>query len=284
MQASLDQFRTSAITPDQLLPYVAAVSGLEPRVIGPCIGHVADDGAGVDLVLVAYPLHAPRDAQAMNAAVEMALATPRLRHITVLAHDRPTAAPADAVESRDAYWSLPLPLPQAGQKLRNLLRRARRDIHIVQSGGPASWTAEHALLAGQFCTRPDVEDGSKYLFRHLGNYLEQVEGARLFSAHDSDNRLVACAIADYSSFATSFYMFAFRSPQAPPGTADALLESLAAEGASRGHTLLNLGLGINAGVTFFKKKWGAEPFLPLVETAWSVQPPKRSLWARIFGS
>ncbi|MDE7372282.1 MAG: translation initiation factor IF-2, partial [Desulfovibrio sp.] len=107
---------------------------------------------------------------------------------------------------------------------------------------------------------------------------------RLFSAWDAAGRLLACAIGDYSSFSTAFYMFAFRSPDAPPGTADALLAALAAEGAERGHSLLNLGLGMGAGVSFFKKKWGATPFLPCVETSWSPRPEKKRGWlARIFG-
>ena len=79
-------------------------------------------------------------------------------------------------------------------------------------------------------------------------------------------------------------MFAFRSPDAPPGTADGLLAALAAEGAERGHSLLNLGLGMGTGVSFFKKKWGATPFLPCVEPSWSPRPEKKRGWlGRIFG-
>ena len=129
-----------------------------------------------------------------------------------------------------------------------------------------------------------LEDGSVYIFNKLGDYLAAAPEARLFSARDAAGRLLACAIGDYSSFSTAFYMFAFRSPSAPPGTADALLAALAAEGAERGHSLLNLGLGMGPGVSFFKKKWGARPSLPCVETSWSPTPEKRRGWlARMFG-
>ena len=78
-------------------------------------------------------------------------------------------------------------------------------------------------------------------------------------------------------------MFAFRRPDAPPGTADALLAALAAEAETRGHGLLNLGLGIHPGVAFFKKKWGASLFLPCVETGWSVRAAKKGWLARLLG-
>ena len=275
-----------ALTPDQLLPYVRAVSGLETRLCGGCALH----HGGGHAVLVAYPAGQPEDADAVDAAVAEAVVLPRLERLTVIAAVRPGAAPAQAESTEDAYWSLPLPLTvppgRPGQKLRNLLRRATREISISQTGGAGAWTAAHAALAEAFIERKgaQVDEGSSYIFRKLGDYLAQAPEARLFSARDAAGRLLACAIGDYSSFSTAGYMFAFRSPEAPPGTADALLAALAAEGAERGHSHLNLGLGMGEGVSFFKKKWGATPFLRCVETSWSPQPEKRRGWlGRIFG-
>ena len=64
-------------------------------------------------------------------------------------------------------------------------------------------------------------------------------------------------------------MFSFRHPEAPPGTADLLLDALVRKSVEFGHMNMNLGLGINGGIGFFKKKWGALPCLPYVETSWS---------------
>lgn len=282
----LAHITAGAVTPDQLLPYVRAVSGLESRLCAGCVLHYG----GGHAVLVAYPAAKPTDAASVDAAVAEALALPGLEQLTTIAAVRPGAAPADAACSEDAYWSLPLPLRlpggRAGQKLRNLLRRAARETTIEHDGGAASWTEEHAALADAFIrNKGDALDaGSIYIFNRLGDYLAAASGARLFSARDASGRLLACAIGDYSSFTTAFYMFAFRSPVAPPGTADALLAALAAEGEARGHGLLNLGLGMGAGVSFFKKKWGATPFLPCVETSWRPRQEKRRGWfSRIFG-
>jgi hypothetical protein len=44
---------------------------------------------------------------------------------------------------------------------------------------------------------------------------------------------------------------------------------------------MNLGLGVSDGIRFFKRKWGAEPFLPYVETSW--QPASAGVLSRLRG-
>ena len=275
-----------AVIPEQVVPYVEAVSGLKARMFGSCVGYCGPEG---EVVLVGYPLHSPRDGAALDGAVAEALRFCGAADMTVLAATRPSAAPDGAATTEDVFWSLPLPLPAPGQKLRNMFRRALREIRITQGGGDC-WTAAHERIVEDFCAVRDLEDGSAYIFRRLGEYLERCGQARLFSAW-TDDRLMGFAIGEYSSFSTAFYMFAFRKDAAgpdapPPGTADALLAALAAEAENRGHTLLNLGLGINDGIAFFKKKWGAAPFLPCVTTTWPLRrrggwlARLRALWGR----
>ena len=79
-------------------------------------------------------------------------------------------------------------------------------------------------------------------------------------------------VGDYSALRTAFYMFAFRQHDSPPGTSDALLDTLIHEAVKRGHSQLNLGLGISDGIGFFKKKWNARPAMPYVETSWAITP------------
>jgi len=47
-----------------------------------------------------------------------------------------------------------------------------------------------------------------------------------------------------------------------PGVSDLLLFEVIQQAKKEGKKYINLGLGINPGVTFFKKKWGGIPFLP----------------------
>ena len=48
------------------------------------------------------------------------------------------------------------------------------------------------------------------------------------------------------------------------------MQALADEAVRRGQSVLNLGLGIDGGITFFKKKWGAFELMPHLETSWTL--------------
>lgn len=280
--AGLNYATARAVTPDQLLPYVAAVSAPETTIIASSLLHTYGDNA----VLVAYPLHDPLDAEAAAKAIAEVLLMPSIRHISVLSASRPREAPPDATSSKDTYWQLPLPVPAPHAKLRNMLKRASQEVDIDTGTGITAWTQEHQKLAQEFIkNKASLDDGSRYLFAKIPDYLAGAPDALLFSGRRKTNgELVALTVGDYSALSTCFYMFAFRSPAAPPGVADLLLQKLAEEGVKRGHERLNLGLGINAGIEFFKKKWQAQKFLPYVETSWNIQPKsQKGFFARLFG-
>lgn len=281
--ARLDNMAALALVPEHLHAYVRAISGMDVHF---CAGCPCYAGEGGEAVLVGYPPDilsdgtdwtpdvASRVRAVVDSAVAAALALPHkpFRQLTVLAPVRPSAAPADASEEQDIYWALPLPLPRPlPQKVRNMLTSASRLVRLDQRGGAGSWTDGHKELVRHFCaSHTDLEAGSIYIFEHLGDWLDASRHAQVFSAYGHDGQLLASAVGDFTSLDTAFYMFAFREPYCPPGVADLLLYRIAQEAMRRGHVRLNLGLGINAGVTFFKRKWGAREMCPLVTTSWHL--------------
>ena len=111
-----------------------------------------------------------------------------------------------------------------------------------------------------------------HIFSHLESYAGSHPDVQLWAArHREDNSLQAFAVGDYASLTTAFYMFAFRRQDAVPGCADALLAGLISEAEARGHRRFCLGLGIDPGIRFFKRKWHAHPALPCLETGWSTR-------------
>lgn len=281
MVGNLAQITACARTPDQLLSYVSAVSGLKSIPCGPYVLHHGD-GYGV---LVAYSPDASNiEDDVLEKTLADLLAKSELRHITVIASRSPANAPEWANIKKDNYWFLDLPVKNPRQKLRNMLKRAKMTVEICQSGGKNSWTNDHARLVSILCERKKagIDEGTEYIFGQLANYLEKAPDARLFSAYEK-NALVGCALGDFSALGTAFYMFAFRSPLAPPGTADALLEAIINEATERGHGRINLGLGIDPGVEFFKQKWGARPALPCIETSWETRKKKTGWLGKLFG-
>lgn len=267
---SLADLGVRALVPEQIPAYVRAVSG---RTLQSCEGFAAwttEDSC----TLVAFPaqdelagcgIHTPDYADRLERAVACALAMPNLRRITVLAPVIPAAAPAQAVVERDAWWCMNLPYAP-GQKLRNMLHRGRREARVsVEDWGP-----DHDALVDHYLKVRTLAPGTRHIFGRVGNYVRRSPDAVLFAARDASDRLLALAVGDYTALSTAFYMFAFRQDDCPPGVSDVLLQALADEAVRRGQTVLNLGLGIDGGITFFKKKWGAFEAMPHLETGWTV--------------
>ena len=158
-------FAAEAAVPEQLVPYVRAVSDLEPLECG---GFLAWR-SGPALVLVGHDAGLKQggaeqersrpEAARLDAAVGEASSLRGIESLTVLAPFRPDAAPEWAVSTKpDAYWGIPLPTDAAdmayGQKLRNQLRRAagRLETGSCRTGGTVYPFA--ALRAGDAASFP----------------------------------------------------------------------------------------------------------------------------------
>lgn len=274
----LARVTAEAVIPEQVLPYVIAVSGAAPRLVGDCVGF-ASDGR---LVLVGYPLRDPGDTDAMADAVSEALMIGGLHHLTVIGPARPPQAPAESVVAEDCYYSLPVPHPSPAQKVRNLLRRASRELTIERGRQCGD---DHLTLVQRYLDERHLATGTRLIFQKLPHYLAASPGSLVLSGRIADGKLAAFVVGDFSALRTAFFMFCFREPGlAPPGSTDFLLAGLLEEAHNRGQTLMNLGLGINDRVAFFKRKWGAVPFLPYVEVSWA--PARSGLLkrlSRVFG-
>lgn len=210
----------------------------------------------------------PMEAQPRPLAEALEELSSSCSSVTVLAPFRPCEAPDTAHSSRDAYWDMELPAPAPSQKLRNLLGRAAREVAVQ----PEKWGAEHEALVRHYLQTRLLASGTRAIFSALPEYFAKDEegSVLLLAARRASGELAAFSVADYSALRTAFYMFSFRHQDAPPGTSDMLLAGLLVEARERGCTRMNLGLGINAGIGFFKRKWRAKPCLPYVETSWEL--------------
>ncbi len=284
---NFSDFTRRASVPEHLEHYVRALSACTPLRVGRCLGW----RAGAALILVCYPpdMAPPGDADraAMNEAVALALRCEWLQRLTVLAPFRPDAAPKTARCHEDAWWTVDLPAPDPGGKLGNMLRRATACVDITVDD---VWSDEHEALTARACTGMAAREGDRrlgedsvLLFSRIGRLVEPGgSGICCYSARrQDDGALCGLAVGDHTSYSTSFYLFAFRAPDAPPGTSDALLHALLGRSAAMGQTVCNLGLGIHPGIHFFKRKWGARPAVPFVECAWDKPAP--SLLSRLSG-
>ncbi len=260
-----------AKTPDQLLPYVQAVSDVTSSLMGDYMVHHKNG----HYVIVGYALQHTQNIQELGNIIEHISQLPQAEHITLLAEKKPCISMPNTTMHvvEDAYYFLPL--PHDITRCKNayyMYSKNREHIHIQKEYGEKAWTSEHQELMLQYVCRQGVSKEMGSIFQRLGMYCKQVPHACVFSAYDAvNNALQAFTIADFTSLHTAFYMFAMRAPKAQAGVADALLHALLCEASERGYTSCNLGLGINDGIRFFKSKWGAKPILPLVQSSWSIK-------------
>lgn len=286
--ATLSHITAEACVPEHLVHYVQAVSGRKAILCQGYVAYIQNSHA----VLVVYPgaAHAgqwepsglPTLGEESSPSLASALAdlVSRCSSVSVLSPFLPGEAPEAAQKAAvsDWYWQLPLPAPKPGVKLRNMLSRAGRELSLHEE----RWGDEHQALVSRYLSTRPLAEGTRAIFSSLSRYVNgsgpeepsmdaDTRNVLMLAARRPDNSLAGCSIGDFSGLQTCFYMFSFRHHEAPPGTADLLLSGLVEKAEMLGHTRMNLGLGINPGISFFKKKWGTLPYLPYVETSWQLE-------------
>jgi hypothetical protein len=244
-----------AYVPEHLPGYGRSFSGGgEPFLLGGYLGYLR----GETLVWVGYPLEEAFQEEKMKSALETAIKRCRPSRVAVTAPSFPGTEGEE--KSADSYYRLDLASLRLPSKIKNMVHRAGREL-AVDTGAEVG--RDHRALIDFFLGSRDVEEGTRMIFGRIGDYLASVATARVFAARDSEGKLAGFDVADFGGGEYAFYLFNFRSPEAAvPGTSDLLLHALIRDAQERGKRYLNLGLGINEGVAFFKKKWGGRPFLP----------------------
>jgi len=244
----LARVTAKAVVPEQVVPYVLAVSDGRPQWFGACIGYRTED----HIVLVGYPLHDPLDDLAAAEAVGRVIDTPGVRTITFFGPARPPQAPPQVYSSEDAYYGLTLPVRPPDQKLRNLLLRAGREVTINPG---RRLEPDHQFLVKKYLEGRPLSPGTRQIYSRIPRYLENSPGSLVLSARLKDRQtLAAFAIGEFGSLSSAFFMFCFRDPVvAPPGSADLVLSALIGEAQARGHSQVNLGLGIHPGILFSRR-------------------------------
>lgn len=250
-----DYIRGHAYVPEHLTHYVVAISQVEPFLFGDYLCYKGEDL----LIFVGYPLEESFTRESMNGMLDTAIKRFRPAQVALIA---PAIALSRKICSRsdsDYYYRCELSHFHLPQKLRNVINRASRELYI-EKGREVS--GEHRQLISRFLNSHRVSDATRYIFERIPQYVFSVPSARVFNARDRSGRLVAFSVAEFGAKNYAFYMFNFPSRQNyVPGASDLLLHELIKTALGEGKPFINLGLGINAGVTFFKKKYGGIPFL-----------------------
>ncbi len=254
---------------EHVIPYVTAISQTEPFLFGDFLVYSRKGFS----IFVGYPLKEPFDGKRMKMGFEKMIKNFKPERASLIA---PSISPpfSDGLHPpSDHYYRLDLSSIHISQKLRNMLNRARRELR-VESG--KFFDEDHRRIVEEFLKDHPVDEETQFIFRKIDTYLSKSKTARVFDARTSRGKLVAFDIAEFKPKDYVLYMFNFSSSiHSVPGASDLLLSEMIQQAKAEGKKYINLGLGINPGVTFFKEKWGGVAFLPYV--SWLYHPARKEV-------
>lgn len=254
--AEREYVEEKAYLPEHIPQYVSAISMTEPFLFDDYIIHARRD----HLIFVGYPLKEPFNEKQMGKVFEDTIKRFKPGSVALIAPAIPSCVNGRDHPPSDHYYRLELATLSISQKLRNMLTRASRELSLEKT---RRFGREHKKLVDNFLKAHPVDEGAQVIFKRIDKYLSSSTTAWVFDARSRKGELVAFDVAEFRAKDYAIYMFNFTSDALyVPGASDLLLSGVIQEAKKERKKFVNLGLGINAGVTFFKKKWGGVAFRP----------------------
>lgn len=250
-----DYIKSYAYLPEHLTGYVTAISGVEPFLIKDYLIYFREGY----LTFVGYPLSGPFEEKRMKEILDSSIEKFKPAYVALIASSISISRNLCLKKDSDQYYRLDLSSFHPDQKLRNMVTRSSRELVIEKN---QELQEEHIRLISEFLNSRKVDEDTQYIFEKIPEYIPSVPTAWIFSARSKDRKLVAFDIVDFGSRDYVFYMFNFMSLKYRiPGASDLLLNEMIKAAKDEGKPFINLGLGINKGIRFFKEKWGGKPFI-----------------------
>ncbi len=266
--AQEDYIERHAYVPEHIPQYVTPISQTEPYLFGDFLVYARKG----HFILVGYPLNETFEEKRLERALEDAVKCLKPASVSLIAPAIPPSL-QQGPPPTDHYYRLDLSTILISQKSRNMLRRAGRGLAVRKS---SLFDEEHKKMVEEFLKTRSVDEATRFIFQRIDAYLSSSKTASVFEARTGNGDLVAFDIAEFKPRDYAMYMFNFRSgSRYIPGASDFLLSAVMQQAIAEGKKYINLGLGINPGIAFFKKKWGGVAFLPYAFCLY--HPPRKGV-------
>jgi hypothetical protein len=244
-----------AYVPEHIPQYVTPISQTEPHLFGEFLVY-AKKG---HFILVGYPLNETFEEKRLEETIKDAVKHFKPVSVSLIAPAIPPSLQQGPHPTTDHYYRLDLSTLSLSQKSRNMLRRAGRELSV---GKNSRFDQEHKKMVEEFLRSHSADEATRFIFQRIDTYLSSSKTASIFEARTGEGDLVAISIAEFKPRDYAMYMFNFRSQAHHiPGASDLLLSAVIRQAIAEGKKYINLGLGINPGVAFFKEKRGGVVFL-----------------------
>ncbi len=256
---SADQEREilhQAYVPEHLVGLMTLVSGAEPFLYEDYFCCCKGDWT----VFVGYPLSRDFSVDRFADSLKAVLKRFRPSLLAVIAPELPSQLPGRCREKgTDHYYTLDLRGPGPKQRLERIAARAREVLTVERSSVVGN---AHAELTREFLERASPHPRVRELFLRMPQYVRGSDKALVLNAWDHNRALAAYYVVDLSADDFTTYVVGCHSRENyVQGASDLLFSELVCVSRELGKKYIHLGLGVNKGITQFKKKWGGAPSL-----------------------
>ncbi len=261
------------------------------------------------LTLIGYPIRGEYSHEGFLLAKSQALEQCQASHFFAAGPHMPPQW-QDYVQEKDVFYTL-CSSANVPSKLRRVVRKAQDCLRIEEG---RAFTAAHHRLWTEFLGRKmsapmrpaeinsvtDAQNSSapmslmvRKLFLATPKALEAPHtNLRLLNAFDAQGQLAACLLVDFAPLDFCAYILGAHSRlHYTAHAADALFAFMLQRSREEGKKYIHLGLGVNEGITRFKKKWGGKQAQPFVRAAWqeaqssvTIQQDMSSLFLTAVGA
>lgn len=261
--------------PEHLPWYVCSISETEPFFENGYVYYVRDR----HLIFIGYPLQKGFDRKEANELLRELISRHKVKTLAAIGEVRFNLKGRKISDSSDLYYRIELSRLKFSRKIINSMRRAEREISVETT---REFTEKHQQLIEQYLLSEKFDPLTKFIFRRVKDYVEKSDTALIITAKRRDGAVSGFNVFELGSMFYGFYMFNFISRQNyVPGVSDLLMNEMIEVARKEKKEFINLGLGINRGVSFFKRKWGAQPFLnyqfEYLKLSWIEIPPLRKI-------
>jgi len=246
----------NAKVPEHIPALMVGITQADPFMTGPFFCLAKDDW----LIFIGYPLTGDFSDDSFSLEIEKAMDRIRPFHTWFIAPKIPSALFAKITyHEDDFYYRLDLQDPKINKKLIRIAEKAARGLTVSAS---RLFSEEHLLLTREFLQRQELPPRVHQLYLCMKDYLSFSETSLLLSVRDRKGHLSAYYILELAAPEFLAYIVGCHSKESnDPHASDLLFYEMIATARKHQKEYIHLGLGVNEGISRFKKKWGGFPFL-----------------------
>lgn len=254
--ASAANALVQAYVPEHIPALMAGISGGTPFQVNHYIGYTKDNW----VIFIGYPLGEQFNAQICTSLLERVRDAFHPDYIWFIGPEIPATLKSSCRNRQsDHYFHLNLENFHPKPFLRRQVQRARERLQIQHS---RSFDGEHQSLVKELERRQKLPPMIAGLYQSMPAYVGGCETARVLEARDENQKLSAFFVIETAANVFNTYLLGCHSKECYiPHASDLLFYEMIAMTRRQGKSVINLGLGVNAGIQRFKTKWGGKPVL-----------------------